>query len=159
MLYLMRGLPGSGKSTWIRNNWKFREYAVLALCADDYLMIDGKYQYTPQAIIKAHDDIFRRTIIELMPPDSFGVPIQRSKYEDIVIDNTGTQLINLAPYIQLAASFNVPYEIVYLMCDVETSIRRNTHNVPPNVIIQMNRNLLTEVIPPFWKQRVILPAA
>lgn len=40
------------------------------------------------------------------------------------------------------------------MCDVETAIKRNIHGVPENTILQMQKNLLTEIVPPYWNQDV-----
>lgn len=50
-LYVMRGFPGSGKSTWIRRHAP----TALAFSADDYFTgSDGSYKWDPEELGSAH---------------------------------------------------------------------------------------------------------
>lgn len=137
MIYIMRGLPGSGKSTWAR---KYKTFS-----ADEYHVINGVYQFDPKRAAYAHKECLRAYLMFLR----VGISQQ-----DVAVDNTNTTLVELAPYVRLAEVFCREYKIVYLTCDVETAIKRNVHNVPANTILQMNKNLITEIVPPYWNQDV-----
>lgn len=145
-IVLMRGLPGSGKSTWVKNLTQAGTLSFLICSADDYHLIDGRYCYDPKNAGKAHGACLRRyanTITSPVHPDL------------LIVDNTNTTLMELAPYVRLAEAYEVPYEIVYLACPLETAIRHNTHQVPLNTLLKMQANLLTEIVPAHWNQQVV----
>lgn len=147
-VYIMRGLPGSGKSTWIKRYLEQRREGVAqAICcsADHYHMVDGKYCYDPKNAGLAHNKCLNDYLQQI------GV-----NTKDIVIDNTNTTLVELAPYVRIAEALGVEYEIIYLHCYPGTAIRRNTHNVPANTILAMYRNLVNEIVPSYWKQRIVM---
>lgn len=144
-VFIMRGLPGSGKSTWIKNNFPF-EGKVEVFSADDFHMFDGVYKYDPKRAGYAHDQCLLAylTCIRVEKVTPF-----------VVVDNTNTTLMELAPYVRLAEIFGIDYEIIYIPCDPITAIMRNIHSVPENTILQMHKNLQTEIVPTYWNQRII----
>lgn len=139
---ILRGLPGSGKSTWAKNN-----FLKPIISADDFHMIDGVYKYDPTKAGEAHADCLRRFTRSLIVGD---------QDTTIIVDNTNTRTFELAPYVQLAIAWGADCEILYFPCTLEDAIKRNTHGVPDSTILAMQVALNTEVMPPFWKQRVIL---
>lgn len=136
MIYIMRGLPGSGKTTWWRNNAP----NAIVCSADDYHIVDGVYKYDPKKAGEAHNMCLLKYINSLMCDN------------DIVVDNTNTSLVELAPYVRIAEASSMEYTIVYIDCSLKEAIRRGTHNVPSNTILTMQRNLLTEIVPSYWNQ-------
>lgn len=154
-IYLLRGLPGSGKSTWWKRPGTLADFGGhpmeetdIAVCsADTYHMINGEYHYDPKNAGKAHGQCLLQYVRCLQTHPG-----------TIVVDNTNTTLLELAPYVRLAEAYEVPCEIVYLMCSLETAVRRNTHAVPVNTLLKMQANLLTEIVPAHWPQRVIFPS-
>lgn len=154
-IFIMRGLPGCGKSFWIAAN-SAQRYGVTSanvVCSADYgHIIDGVYRYDPLKAGEAHGICLVKyvdCIHSLLKTP--GLP---TDYQ-IFVDNTNTSIFELAPYVQLAIAYKIPYEIVYILCSVETSLKRNTHNVPASTILDMNRRLLTESLPPWWKIKVV----
>ena len=135
---LMRGLPGSGKSSWIQ-----AQPGLKFICsADNYRMRHGTYVYKKEEDQAAHGECLK----------SYAQFLQVGCPDTLYVDNTNTTIIELAPYVKLAEAYNVPYKIVYLYCDLVFAYKRNIHSVPMATMIQMQQNLMMERLPSFWKQ-------
>ena len=145
-ILLMRGLPGCGKSTWVAK----RPEPKIVCSADDALITDGVYKHDPIKVAEGHDACLNKYVDCLR---GILVPPKGEPYE-VIVDNTNTGALELAPYVQLAIAHKIPYEIVYVLCSVELSLKRNTHSVPALTILNMSHNL-TERLPPWWKVKVI----
>jgi predicted kinase len=142
-VYIMRGLPGCGKSTWIKSRLPV---TVKVVSADHFHTgADGVYRYDPKKAGEAHGDCLREFTRALNNKDTI---------QNLVVDNTNTSIGEIAPYVALALAFGVEHEIIYLPCSVEKSIARNVHAVPHGTILEMNRRLFAESLPPHWNVRV-----
>ncbi len=141
---ILRGLPGSGKSTWIRTLTGKSYYEVFS--ADSFHMVGNEYRFDPKRVSYAHNECFKGYVSCLMV---------EKKTEYVIVDNTNTSLVELAPYVRVAEAFGIPYEIKYFFCDPIASMRRNVHQVPPNTILKMYDNLTREIVPPYWNQTVV----
>lgn len=136
MIYIMRGLPGSGKSAFVKHH-KF------VCSADKFHMVGDEYQYDPRKQGEAHAYCLREYTRGII-----------NGIDEIVVDNTNTTCVELAPYVRLAEAFNLNYQIIYLVCDVQKAFSRQIHKVPINTMLSMQANLLTERLPPTWNQIV-----
>ncbi len=134
-LIIMRGLPGSGKSSLaegIRNvaaNRGARTTAILS--TDDYFIEgDGVYRFKPQEIGRAH--AFNQKACQTNMED---------ECELIIIDNTNTQYWEMKPYVRLAQEHGYVIEFqepkTEWAWEVEECAKRNTHQVPLKSIQQM----------------------
>ena len=94
MLRLIRGLPGSGKTTLAK------QYDCLHLEADMYFINNNHYNFDKQQLQNAHQWCFLQTEIAL-----------RNKM-DVVVSNTFTQLWELKRYIKLANRYYVEYQLI-----------------------------------------------
>ena len=81
-LYIVRGLPGSGKSTFARSIAK--SYQIFE--ADQYFMKRGKYNFDPKKLKDAHHDCKQRVARRMR--ESFFNSIF---FSNIVVSNTFTQ--------------------------------------------------------------------
>lgn len=132
-LVIMRGLPGSGKSTVAA---RLREAAVAVgnrceiFSTDEYFMRDGKYHFNPQLLGQAHDWNKRRAQAAI----SLGVEV-------VIIDNTNIQKQHYADYINYARSFGYETreEVVgaFDQESVKLCSQRNVHGVPLEAISRM----------------------
>ena len=115
-LHLVRGLPGSGKTTWVK-----KTFDCLHLEADMYHITDGEYKWEGPKVKKAHT--WCKGIAEVALMNGM----------DVVVSNTFTQLWELQPYLDMAIFYKTE-AIVYKM----TGQYGNVHNVPDEVIAKMS---------------------
>ncbi len=116
-LYILRGLPGSGKSTL--------GALIGDVChaADDYHMVDGVYKWDANKVHLAHKDCQER--VEKSMKD--GV-------ENIAVANTNTRQSEMNIYYELAMTYN--YKVFSIIVE-NRHAGVNQHNVPPEVIEKM----------------------
>lgn len=121
-LYIMHGLPGSGKSTATQKIIS-QSYVVYKYSTDDYwYRPDGYYDFNVSRLKEAHQWNFERFM-----------GVVGGKVADVIIDNTNLSLADCRKYID-----NWPkYGTIKLVepdtdwrYDVAECFKRNTHRVP-----------------------------
>ena len=138
-VYIMRGIPGSGKSSWIANNLD----RGLVCSADNFFMVDGEYRFNPAKLPEAHKACLR-FFVELFDDSFVG---------DIIVDNTNTQLWELTPYLAFAEMKGHSVELIHIQCPVDVAAARNTHGVPKKAIEAMAARYEKPL--PWWNQREV----
>ena len=128
VLYLMRGVSGSGKSTQAQKI-KDQEGGVI-YSTDEFRYIGGKYVFKPEDTVPFHQKNIQRA------KDAMQTGIT-----PVIIDNTNIQYKYAEPYVKLAKKFG--YEIKVIepdspwAFDVNELSIRNSGRAPENVIKQM----------------------
>jgi predicted kinase len=126
MLYILRGLPGSGKSTKAR---KLVRESLIASADHFFIQPNGDYLWKASEIGNAHAHCrgFARALL--------------SNGLDCAVDNTNTMNREFKPYIDLAMKYGHKIKIIMpeteWAWDVEECAKRNTHNVPVDAIQRM----------------------
>ncbi|MBO4303557.1 MAG: ATP-binding protein [Lentisphaeria bacterium] len=124
-LYLIMGLPGSGKTT------KAEEIRLLApdrtkhFEADMFFLSEGKYVFDPAGVPYAQWWCQRETENAL-----------RERY-DVIVSNTFLTPAERRPYILLAKKYAC--ELVVLCCSGNYG---STHGVPPETMEKMKRRFV-----------------
>lgn len=123
---LMIGVSGAGKSTYIRENLP----GCTVVSADHFFTgEDGIYRFDPRKLGEAHGLTLKKFLDAL------------SKGIDIVVDNTNTTLVNLAPYVALAEMVGATVKFVHLDVDPALAASRNLHGVPADTVLKMSQQI------------------
>tara|TARA_Y200000002_G_scaffold344872_1_gene318399 strand:+ start:1379 stop:1789 length:411 start_codon:yes stop_codon:yes gene_type:complete len=122
----MRGLPGSGKSTYVKENFPD---AVVCSADSFFLNEDGEYIFVNWKLQQAHQHCFR-TFIDAVTSDA----------ETIVIDNTNICRWEYENYVFMAEKFGYRIRKIrmnFAESDIPLFGKRNIHGVPELKINQM----------------------
>lgn len=124
-LICLRGLPGSGKSTFARMIWN--DYAIHE--ADKFFEQNGEYKFDPTKIKDAHE--WCRNNVEQQMKDN---ELNSQYYPEIVVANTFTQEWEMKPYMELADKYG--YTFISLVVENRHG-NQSIHNVPAETIKKM----------------------
>ncbi len=141
---ILRGLPGSGKSFQAKK--LNRNHGSKIFSADDFFMHGGEYRYVPEDIGMAHTECFRRALYAMTEDTG----------QQIIIDNTNTRNVEIAPYVALAQAYRLEFYIHTIWIDPIVAFQRQRHNVPLKTILRMHQNLVEDgaVMPAWWVHSV-----
>lgn len=131
VLFIVRGLPGSGKST-------FAEKLVgsdFLVCEADKYFIDvttGEYKFDTSKLKDAHRYCY--DIVEMYMADSL---VNDQFYREIAVSNTFTQEWEMKPYFELAEKYGY---MVFTIVVENRHNGKNVHGVPEDKLeIMKNR--------------------
>ena len=116
-LVLIRGLPGSGKSTMAKSMAGYDHYE-----ADMFFVRDGEYRYDAVRIKDAHEWCQRKAREAL------------ADGKRVVVSNTFTRRFEMEPYFVMARAFGAGLRIVEA-----TGKWENVHGVPEEVVERMRK--------------------
>jgi predicted kinase len=139
---ILRGISGSGKSTWIKNH---HPDATIASADDAFRMPDGTYDFSDHAnrIHDAHKRCFQ-TFLQAM----------RASKPMIIVDNGNIHTWEIAPYLMPAQSFGYEVEILTLECDPKIAIQRKNWNTPEQVRSTADKLISEERQFPAFMQKI-----
>lgn len=120
-LKLIRGIVGSGKSTYARE--LVAEHGYLHFEADMFFMQNGEYKFNPAKLSDAHKWCQNQTDMAL------------SEGRDTVVSNTFVKLWELDAYLKLAEKHGAEVEEI-----VMTGNYGSIHNVPQETVDRMRNN-------------------
>ena len=119
VLYIVRGVPGSGKTTLAK------QLTANVFEADHYFYDnDGNYNFVPSEIKEAHKEC-----------QEFVKHAMTSGIKKIAVSNTFTQEWEMKPYMDMAKDWN------YMVFSIIVENRHggvNQHGVPDEKLQQMN---------------------
>ncbi len=131
-LIIMRGLPGSGKSTRVEELVK--SLTNFKICSNDYYpgyYDNGIYNWTPE----------RAKYASMFCKEEFDIAIKNGE-STIILDNTNLSKKSYGPYKAKAEAAG--YEVIFETIEPEPDklliyAARNKHNVSIEVLMQMLR--------------------
>jgi len=128
-LFLVRGIPGSGKSTFANHIWN--EYAICEADKFFHNKETGEYNFDPSRLKEAHE--WCRNQVETRMSDHQANP---QYYPEIVVSNTFTQEWEMQSYIDLAKKYG--YQVTTLIIENRHG-SSNVHNVPVETLEKMRQ--------------------
>ena len=136
--FIMVGVSGSGKTTWLANNHP----DALICSADDYHMKHEVYRFDGANLNLAYQASIRKFVDGCVR----GV-------EKIASDNTNASIDQLAPYYMIASSYGYEVNIIRLVVKPDECFKRNSHGTPSETCVRQNRSIffMMEALPVYWK--------
>ena len=134
---IMRGLPGSGKSTTVE---AIAEWPHVIASADDFFMVDDEYVFDVRKIVDAHQHCWGVFIDALFA----GVA-------HILVDNTNMRAVEYGSYVKLAKNMGYNVEIICVKAGLlddtplSTLFERGKHGVPMVTLERMKQNFQPDV--------------
>lgn len=123
-LYLIRGIPGSGKTSLATTLMTLHNYEAIHCEADKYFYYSGEYVFNPTKLKQAHQHCQ-------------GMCEQGMKEGKVVIvSNTTTTEKEVSVYTELAKRYE--YELISLVVENRHG-SDSAHNVPQDVIDKMKK--------------------
>lgn len=115
-LYILRGVPGSGKSGVARALADSLDYTTEICSADDFFTDEfGVYTFVPELLAEAHDRCYNRAY------DAMAGGCNR-----VIVDNCNVDPAHFAHYEDAARDFG--YRVIHLVVE-RRHCGRNTHGV------------------------------
>jgi predicted kinase len=121
-LYIVRGLPGSGKSTFAKT------LGGTHFETDNFFMVDGEYKFDGSKIKEAHNWCQNSVNSAMILNNTAGLN------ETIVVSNTFTQEWEMKPYFDMAETYG--YKVFSIIVENRHG-GINQHNVPEEVLNSM----------------------
>jgi predicted kinase len=120
-LYIIRGVPGSGKSTFAKE--LVPEFLVCE--ADKFFVSETGYNFDPNKLKEAHD--WCQKIVETYMQDP-------ERYPKIAVSNTFTREWEMKPYFELAEKYG--YKVFSVIVENYHG-NRSVHNISESTIDKM----------------------
>jgi predicted kinase len=147
-LYLIRGLPGSGKTTLALALRRGRALATLASADDFFLQPDGSYRFGAARLKEAHAQCQAAAEHAL------------ERGGQVIVHNTFSQRWEMEPYILAARRHGALLTVISIFDSGLTDIQlfnRGTHDVPLEVINRMRARyehdwLSAPTLPPWERE-------
>lgn len=135
----MRGVPGSGKSTYIKTH--FPQAQDYNICSADnfFLNEEGVYEFKPELLHEAHRSCYEDFFFSLQDMDF------------VIVDNTNIRLAEITPYTMMLSLFDEwDLRIIRLNTPPDIAASRNIHGVPESKVKRMAKAM--ETLPPYLRK-------
>lgn len=154
---IMRGIPGFGKSTFVKKVIPQLVGSDIIVCSADKEFVgeDGVYRFERDKLWLAHKKCRSNFGGVLKLPVDF-------QAHAVVCDNTNTTAKEIRPYYEMgeaSRNYTVIYEIQPIDGDWDRAVKigaeNNVHGVPRQAIERMKDRILKSCIPEEWNRVIV----
>jgi len=145
---ILSGISGSGKSRFARQLHVHNDAYIVS--SDFYFDELARRQgcsytqvFSPRLLGEAHAQCLTKFIDRIYAHDN-------SSGNTIVVDNTNTTTLEMAPYVSIAMARGYKVRLITFNCEVETALKRNVHGVRQDVLLNQAERLRTRELPSYW---------
>ncbi len=141
LIKILSAAPGSGKTTYIKNN-----FPDAVICSADHYFTDeaGNYNFDINKLYQAHLTCQKKFFDALEQ----NAPL-------IIIDNTNTRIKEIREYAEPAKKANYEVEVIFIITPTHIAHQRNTHGVPLETIEKMAERLENSINLCLYKHSII----
>jgi predicted kinase len=138
MLVVLRGLPGSGKTTYIKDYLTRHQIKDYVICsANDYFNHGTKYKFNPRHLPAAHNECVCDTITAMA-----------NKTECVIVNNPNAQCWEYSHYKLLAKHFSYSVHVIEIDCPTEEHVeyfhQRCAYKIPREICLTMRNRWETD---------------
>ena len=139
---ILQGISGSGKSTFAK-----QQPNAVVVSADFIHYKDGVYAFDESRLSVAHNTCMLNFTSYMLGNQHFPVP---AGVDTLIVDNTNTRALFMAPYIAVARALDVEVEIHSFRVDPEVAAARNDGRAPLSVVKSMADQIENFHMPVQW---------
>lgn len=136
---VMQGTSGSGKSTYAKKKANQPGLNSIIVSADDFFVTPTGYVFDASKLGVAHAMCFGDFIHEL-----------RTGTELVIVDNTNSTAVEIAPYMLGASAFGYEAKIVRVNCSPRLAYERGKHGVSYDSIVACEARIQKVSCFPSW---------
>jgi tRNA uridine 5-carbamoylmethylation protein Kti12 len=141
---VLSGASGSGKSVLARRlaaEHKAAGVEVVIVSADDFFRDpEGAYKHDASKLGEAHDECFRNFLKAIVTlPEGL-----------VIVDNTNTVAVDMAPYMRAASAFAWTAKVVRILVDPKVAAARNGGRAPAKIVEEQATNMTYQRFPAWW---------
>ena len=154
-IYIMRGLPGSGKSRFVHQLAQelIKDGESVGICSADFYHCGVRQQpITPDGLKELGPYVFKPENLAYAHPACMSgfLAACQQKMQNIFVDNTNIQAWEISPYVLLGDTFGYTVEILAVQATFSNCLARQTHGVPELTMYRMRESLESEILSPWW---------
>jgi len=137
-LVIMRGIPGSGKTTWAKENYP----DAVHFANDDFHMVNGEYRFDKMKQSEAVASCMANALgTMLVNNERDMIFVRDTRRRDIVVHNTHVKRWMYENYVKLGMLMGYRVRIIEMasrnLDEIRIFMERGTHDVPMEIVARM----------------------
>lgn len=133
LMIIMRGIPGSGKSTIAKLIQQGLPNSIVLSTDDLFMTPEGVYNFDPKKLGINH----KQNQSKAMKACEEG--------KNVIIDNTNTKQSEVNEYVKIAQQYGYKISVVSVLEQQPIAFKRNSHGVPEETHKRLHNQLINSI--------------